>query len=135
MEKYISDFHQSMFLTWVPTVMLGIEEMPALDFGFLFLALAFSSIFFRWLKGTTPLEEKEIQNLISDHKHNSSNQAYTINLNKPKIAIWFLWLSNLKGCHFNEINICTVRFRVRCGMVHSHGQLIHNCLQRLEMAQ
>ena len=33
-------------LTWVPTVMLGIEEMPALDFGFLFLARAFSSIFF-----------------------------------------------------------------------------------------
>lgn len=43
--------------TWVPTVILGIDEIPALDFGFLFFALAFSSIFFRWLKGTTPLEE------------------------------------------------------------------------------
>lgn len=37
---------QKNVLTCVPTVMLGIEEMPALDFGFLFLALAFSSIFF-----------------------------------------------------------------------------------------
>lgn len=36
--------------------MLGIDEMPALDFGFLFFALAFSSIFLRWLKGTTPLQ-------------------------------------------------------------------------------
>lgn len=43
-------------LTCVPTVMLGIDEMPALDFGFLFFALAFSSIFLRWLKGTTPLQ-------------------------------------------------------------------------------
>lgn len=42
-------------LAWVPTVMFGIDEIPALDFGFLFFALAFSSIFFLWLKGTTPL--------------------------------------------------------------------------------
>lgn len=42
--------------------MLGIDEMPALDFGFLFFALAFSSIFLRWLKGTTPLHmEKKLR--------------------------------------------------------------------------
>lgn len=43
----LKDENSKLFLTCVPTVMLGIEEMPALDFGFLFLALAFSSIFFR----------------------------------------------------------------------------------------
>lgn len=45
----------TVVLAWVPTVIFGIEEIPALDFGFLFFALAFSSIFFLWLKGTTPL--------------------------------------------------------------------------------
>ena len=56
-KKKIDRQHFYIFcLTCVPTVMLGMEDMPALDFGFLFFALAFSSIFFRWLKGTTPLQ-------------------------------------------------------------------------------
>lgn len=53
--------------------MLGIEDMPALDFGFLFLALAFSSIFFLWLKGTTPLEKK-LNGLYTEQMRNSSKQ-------------------------------------------------------------
>ncbi len=67
-------------LTCVPTVMLGIEEMPALDFGFLFLALAFSSIFFRWLKGTTPLQTDASSQVSKLHWHSYLSLTYTVTL-------------------------------------------------------
>lgn len=63
--------------------MLGMEAIPALDLGFLFLALAFSSIFLRWLKGTTPLWERD--------------SSYTeLQLRSPSVYIAKHWLTKRK---------------------------------------
>ena len=70
--------NSKLCLTCVPTVMLGIEEMPALDFGFLFLALAFSSIFFRWLKGTTPLQTNASSEVSKQNWHSYLSLTYTV---------------------------------------------------------